>query len=224
MKYNFQRLLDKLLKDKNVLYIVFFLSIVNLFGYIMASHFDAIIFFVIVGFLTTYFSKNMIIVLLISMITTNLFVMFRRVSYREGMKNKNNNGKENNNEEENNVNNTDEKNSNENDNNKNENHKKVNQENVNENENENENINDNNNTIEENYSNIDDLLNSGALQHMSKDTKQLAERQAKLMSQLENMQPMIEKAGKLMENMNPDKLEGMIGGITNLMSKFTGGK
>lgn len=79
--------MDRLMKDKNVLYVIFFLAVCNVLGYLTVSNFDAVVLFLVVGFLTTYFSKNMIIVLLVSMITTNFFVANKR-SKKEGMENK----------------------------------------------------------------------------------------------------------------------------------------
>ena len=60
--------MDKLLNDKNVLYVVFVLAILNLLGYLLTNNLEAIVFFLMVGFLSTYFSKNMIIVLIIAMV------------------------------------------------------------------------------------------------------------------------------------------------------------
>ena len=65
--------MDSLLKDKNVLYIVVFIAIANLLGYLMLHDFESILFFLLVGFLTTYFSKNMIIVLIVGMVAAALF-------------------------------------------------------------------------------------------------------------------------------------------------------
>ena len=79
--------MDRLVKDKNVLYVIFFLAVCNVLGYLTVSNFDAVVLFLVVGFLTTYFSKNMIIVLLVSMITTNLFVASKK-GRKEGMENK----------------------------------------------------------------------------------------------------------------------------------------
>ena len=56
--------MKSLLKDKNVLRVVALLSVLNLIGYLMIRDLDAVAFFTIVGFLTTYFSKNMIVVVL----------------------------------------------------------------------------------------------------------------------------------------------------------------
>ena len=52
--------MDKLLNDKNVLYIVFVIAILNLLGYLMVKNTEAVVFFLIVGFLTTYFRKRRI--------------------------------------------------------------------------------------------------------------------------------------------------------------------
>ena len=53
-----------LLKDKNVLYVVLFLAVMNLFGYLMLRDLDAVFFFLALGLVTSYFSKNMIIVMM----------------------------------------------------------------------------------------------------------------------------------------------------------------
>ena len=75
-----------LLKDKNVLYVVAFLAITNLFGYLLLQNFDAVVFFLIVGFLTSYFSKNMIVVMLVAMISTNFIVGTKQLGVvTEGM-------------------------------------------------------------------------------------------------------------------------------------------
>ena len=78
---------DKILNDKNVLYVVLVLAILNLLGYLLVQNTEAVVFFLIVGFLTTYFSKNMIIVLMVSMISTSLFTATRikSASVSEGM-------------------------------------------------------------------------------------------------------------------------------------------
>ena len=78
-----------LLKNKNVLYVVFFFAIANLFSYLMLKQLDAVAFFIIIGFLATYFSKNMIIILLTSMISTFLLVQINLLgNVQEGMEDK----------------------------------------------------------------------------------------------------------------------------------------
>jgi len=79
--------MNSLLKSRNVLYLVLFLSVANLFGYLMFKQLDAVAFFIIIGFLTTYFSKNMIIIMLTSVISTFLLVQVKLLggNVQEGM-------------------------------------------------------------------------------------------------------------------------------------------
>lgn len=75
-----------LMKDKTVLYIVLFFAITNVIGFLMMHNVEAVLFFVVIGMLTSYFTKNMIIVLLTALVATNALVGARRVGgLREGM-------------------------------------------------------------------------------------------------------------------------------------------
>ena len=71
---------DNLLHNKYILYISFFFAIVTAARYLLSNNLEAICIFVIIGFLTTYFSKNMIIVLLATSIATNFIVMARNMN------------------------------------------------------------------------------------------------------------------------------------------------
>lgn len=85
-KYAKKNNVAALLRNKNVLYIVLFFAVANLFSYLMLKKIDAVAFFIIIGFLTTYFSKNMIIVMLTAMISTFLLVQINLLGQvQEGM-------------------------------------------------------------------------------------------------------------------------------------------
>ena len=58
MKLNLKANTKMLLKSKAVLYIVFFVAITNFFSYLMLENYDGVTLFVLMGFLTSYFSKN----------------------------------------------------------------------------------------------------------------------------------------------------------------------
>lgn len=79
--------------DNNVLYIMLVIAVVNVVGYLMMGNFEAVVFFAVVAYLSTFFTKNMVIVFLISILATN-FLMVSRVNYfsrmnaREGMQTK----------------------------------------------------------------------------------------------------------------------------------------
>lgn len=75
--------LDKIINNKITLYVVLILAITNVLGYLAMKEFNALTLFVVVGVLSTYFTKNMVYTLIISMVTTNLMVSN---SIIEGMK------------------------------------------------------------------------------------------------------------------------------------------
>lgn len=60
------------LNNKWILYFVLFVSIVDLFNFFTIGDTTAIAIFIVVGFLTTYFSKNMLVILVISIAVTHI--------------------------------------------------------------------------------------------------------------------------------------------------------
>ena len=72
---------SNILSNKYVLYASFFFAIVTAANYLLKNNLEAIGIFIIIGFLTTYFSKNMIVVLLTTTILTNFIVMFKNRGY-----------------------------------------------------------------------------------------------------------------------------------------------
>jgi uncharacterized membrane protein YcgQ (UPF0703/DUF1980 family) len=80
------KVVETLLHDKNVLYIVAFLAIMNFFGYVVLRDSYALLIFLSVGFITTYFSKNMTVVLLLTLLLTNFITVLSRmiVASKEG--------------------------------------------------------------------------------------------------------------------------------------------
>jgi hypothetical protein len=72
-----------MLNNKWILYAVLFISIVDLFNFFSKGDTTAIMIFVVSGFLTTYFSKNMLVILVIALAITHI-VRFGNASI-EGM-------------------------------------------------------------------------------------------------------------------------------------------
>jgi len=78
--------MNYLLRNRNVLYVVLLFAIANLFSYLMMKQLDAVAFFIIIGFLTSYFSKNMIVIMFTSIISTFLLVQVNMLgNVQEGM-------------------------------------------------------------------------------------------------------------------------------------------
>ena len=74
--------LKDLLKNKYVLYAVVFFSLFHVIGYLGVKDFDSLTFFIATGYLSTFFSKNMIVNLVTAIVATNIFFVGNRV--REG--------------------------------------------------------------------------------------------------------------------------------------------
>ena len=202
--------LKSILKDKNVLYIVFFLALVNLFGYLLAGNLDAVIFFLILGYLTSYFSKNMIVVMLAAIILTNLFVSSRYLGQKpllEGMKNGDKDIKE-----------VDESETSSNASPKpvdeaEEQAEATGKPNV-----------DYSATLEAAYDNIDKLLSSDALSNMSNETQRLAEKQQKLMGNIQKLEPMMNNAAGLLDKLDTGKITQLMSNLEGKIQGMNGGK
>lgn len=82
---NFASETSKLLTNKYVLYFVVFLAASNVLGYLVSNKVNAVIFFALVAFLVSNFSKNMIVILLVAIIATNLLMANKTM--REGLEN-----------------------------------------------------------------------------------------------------------------------------------------
>jgi hypothetical protein len=75
--------MQKILSNKYILMGVTVLAVLNLIGYMSLYDFESVIYFILVGCVTFFFSKNMIIVFGVPLILVNLF----RIKSREGMEN-----------------------------------------------------------------------------------------------------------------------------------------
>ena len=78
--------INKLLQNKIVLYIVLFFSVTSMFSYLMAQNYAAVLFFLLIAFLANYFSKNMILVLGIAVLSTNLLASVTNVFSLSGLR------------------------------------------------------------------------------------------------------------------------------------------
>ena len=74
-----------LLKNKYILYILLIIGIINVLGYIALEDYNSLGLFITIGLLSSYFSKNMSVNLLLPIVITGL--MAANNKFREGMKN-----------------------------------------------------------------------------------------------------------------------------------------
>ena len=198
--------INSLLRDKNVLYIVAFLAATNVLSYLMAGNYESIVFFGVVGYLATYYSKNMIVILLISMLATNLILGTRMLKRNvEAMTTKR---KEKKNEEEEisteEMSNNDVKETKP---------KEKMQPNI-----------DYAATLEQAYDNLDNLIGQDGIKKMGEQTERLATKQKELMQNIEAMAPMLQKAGSMLESLPLEGLGNLQNTVNNALKKISGSK
>jgi hypothetical protein len=213
--------IKSLLRDKNVLYIVAFLAATNVLSYLMAGNYESIVFFGVVGYLATYYSKNMIVILLISMLATNLILGTRMLKRNvEAMDNKR---KEEVKEEEETPSHPFSGDSSpgkitseqmlSNKNAKATKPKEKMQPNI-----------DYAATLEQAYDNLDNLIGQDGIKKMGEQTERLATKQKELMQNIEAMGPMLQKAGSLLESMPLEGLGNLQNTVNNALKKISGSK
>lgn len=178
---------SKLLKDKNVLYVVSVLAMVNLIGLLLVRNFNGLLFFALIGFLTTFFTKNMIMVLLTALISTHLYIGSSKL--REGMENKKKMAKK--------VVEKKESKENEDDDDEDETS---------------ENRVDYSKTLEKAYENLENQVGENGIEGLTNQTAKLLDQQKELMKNMENAKPMLKMAEGFLEKLGGmDKVMGSLG-------------
>lgn len=212
--------LKSLLKNKNFLYFVLFIASVNTFGYLMMRQTEAVMLFALVGFLTTFFTKNMIIVLLTAIVVTNVYAgSILGIRIKEGMENESDEDKEGMGHDE------DKEGMGHEEGEKKKNGKKEGMPSLKPADlppNGKKPKLDPAGTLEAAYDNLDKLLDSGAIDKMSSETQNLATQQDKLMKNIDRLEPMLGVAEGMMEKMaglNLGKMNNMEERIKKMIPK-----
>jgi hypothetical protein len=209
--------MDKLLNDKNVLYVVFVVAILNILGYLLVQNIDAVAFFLIVGFLSTYFSKNMIVVLITAIVSTSLFNSTRG-RYVEGMSTRRSEKNKKDPEADKKADmykKTSTKDAVAED-------KEVEPEGMTNVTNKAKKPNklDYAGTLEKAYENLQNTVGKGGIEGLTSQTKTLLDQQKNLMDNIKGMEPFLQTAESFMNKLDLSSLEGLGG----MLSKFTGKK
>ena len=75
-----------ILQNRMALYLFLFISLLHLFYYVNIGDYQSVAIFILVGFLTTFFNKNMLIILITALIVTHIIRFGLRKAY-EGIEN-----------------------------------------------------------------------------------------------------------------------------------------
>lgn len=208
------------LRNKTVLYIVTFIALMNLLGYVSLNNFNAVVMFLAVGIIAFQFTKNMIIVLLACLLATNIYAVSFQNKVTEGLtvnsKNKTSTQAK-----------KDAKEVTEAMSGKKVKGKKSGFQNqgknviartaapVTDDAEEVKSRIDYGSTIERAYDNLDSILGGENMNKLTSDTTRLIEKQNKLVKNMQGMAPMINQYKDLLKNMNLENIQ-------NLAKKITG--
>jgi hypothetical protein len=229
---------SKFLTNKWVLNVVAFMALFNVIGYLVIGRLNAVLYFVVIGLLVGYFSKNMTIVLGVPLIIVNLLAV--RGNVLEGMKNSNHSNDSSNTSKQEKINNIVNKNasastsvinnsaastvSDSNDNIAQDTGQKQGFE-AGRRKNRGYDI-DYATTIEDAYDELNNILGSDGIHRLTSDTQSLMKQQMQLAKAMEGMTPVIKQIAPMVENLKGmmgqlgEGKEGL-GGIMDLAKQFS---
>ena len=69
---NFPAGIKNVLNNKFVVYLVYFIAAMNIFGYINLNDFNSIALFTLVAYVTSFLNKNNVVILLVAVLITNI--------------------------------------------------------------------------------------------------------------------------------------------------------
>lgn len=186
-----------LLRNKYVLYILLFLAVTNILGYLAMRDFDSLSLFVATIVVTYYFSKNMIVILGLAILVTALFKGSVHFGVKEGLVGERAATEK----EEEEV----EEAFTELDDDEEEGPtgrvdsepdlaKRI----------------DKAGTMEESYNNLQNILGNNGMDKLTKETQSLIEQQSNLMKQLEGLEPIMKNAQNLMSKLDNPQMQGLM--------------
>ena len=215
--------LNKLLKNDKVLYLVCFLAFTNLVSFASVNDYESFVLFIALAVLTSSFSKNYIVVLSVSMLVTQLMRKRIREGMKEGVDKTKKNKKQHKEQYEGHDDEDEDK-----ENRKGEKHEgekfTKNEKDKKKKEKFSSGKIDHAATVEQAYDNLDNVLGKDGINNLTDDTKQLLDQQERLMQQIQNATPVLNKAMDMLNSPTFEKMASGEGlqGIESVMKKMNG--
>jgi|TARA_Y100000992_G_scaffold235892_1_gene166730 hypothetical protein len=201
MSESLKKTAKKLLKNKFILYVILFLAVTNVLGYLAIGNFNSVIFFILVSYLSSFFNKNMIVILLTAMIATSVLnVRNLTVGIKEGMKNKKKSNKAKQEALEDMSEDTDEDTDEVDDEVADEVGPTI----------------DRNKTDKIAFQSLQEMIGKDGVHGLQKDTQNLIKRQEELKESMKSLAPMMNTAKNLLNSIDMNSMSQ----ITNMLGKF----
>ena len=227
------KLLKKIFTSKIVLYLLAIYSMFAILGFLMLNQIENLTFFLALGYLSSYFSKNMIINFLVAILGTNVWASSVREGFKEGHEMDAGHAHLDDEEEEEEGDKKRRKagprrptvrgkaskiSEKEELTNLRPSRLRRGSGNYEEDEDEDNNVAriDSAATMAATYKQMENVLGSGGMKNLARDTRSLVEQQKSLMKQVETMQPMMKQMGGMIQNF------GGVDGINQMMKQLKG--
>ena len=215
---NFPAGIKNVLNNKFVVYLVYFIAAMNIFGYINLNDFNSIALFTLVAYVTSFLNKNNVVILLVAVLITNILgnTQFMIIEGLKGRKKKE--GVENINDDDNDDDNNDD-------------------------DDDDDDVDDDDDdlvtgigddvvgddmggrgidkkaSMEAQYENLDNILGKDGIEAMTKDTQKLIKRQGKLAESMQAMGPLLNNAQELLQGFDMKQLNGLQDTLKSLKQK-----
>jgi len=203
--------------NSKVVNVIFFVSVLNILGYLFMKNYDAVVTFILFGMMTAYFSQDLSIILGVPLVIVNALYLFRNRSVFEGMENKNGENTNAGQSQEKvkaekkgaKMNEVQPKSSAEGfgQNNKKQGKYRI----------------DYATTLQESYQDLNNILGNENMKKLTKDTQDLLQQQQQLTKAMEGMAPLVEKLVPMMKSMGGFMSSSQAGGegVQNLSAMMS---
>ena len=216
---NFPAGIKKILNSKVLLYLVYFITAMNVFGYVNLNDFNSVALFTLVSYVTSFFNKNHVVILLTGILITNTlgntqYMIVEGLTSRktkEGMEH----GDEEDEEEEEEQEELEEE---------------ADEEELEEEEEDEEDsdaftgygvapVLDRTKSMEQQYKELDSIIGKDGIDAMTRDTQKLVKRQGKLAESMKAMGPLLNNVTGILKGFDTEQFEGIQKTLKSLKDK-----
>jgi hypothetical protein len=208
--------IKKILNSKVLLYLVYFITAMNIFGYVNLNDFNSVALFTLVSYVTSFFNKNHVVILLTGILITNVlgntqFMVVEGLTARKKKEGMDHEGEEEKEEEE-----------------PLEEEMVEDQEEDADIEEEEEDaftgngvapVIDRTKSMEQQYKELDKIIGKDGIDAMTRDTQKLVKRQGKLAESMKAMGPLLENVTGMLKGFDNEQFEGIQKTLKSLKEK-----
>ena len=212
---NFPTGFKKILNSKVLLYLVYFITAMNIFGYVNLNDFNSVALFTLVSYLTSFFNKNHAVILFTGILATNILGNTQLMIVEGLTARKKKEGLEGDDEEE----------PEEEEEEPEEEEEEDDDDDTMMDDTEEDSVGgfapsiDRAKSMEEQYANLDKMIGKDGIEAMTRDTQKLIKRQGKLAESMKAMGPLLNNANELLSGFDMDQFEGLQNTLKSLKDK-----